>query len=176
MEQDLEGALGVACRFLAKRDRTAAETRRRLARDGFDEVVVDRVLAALGDQGYLDDVRYAQRFVEDRRNLDEWGAGRIRNRLLACGVAPEVVDEAVAREPEAEREAAIALLRRRMPRLARETRERDRALGLLLRRGYEPELARDAVLAHARESAASHDPVTETCVRLRRDQASTTIN
>ena len=45
--------------------------------------------------GYVDDARYAQRFAEDRRRLDGWGAERIEQRLRALGVEPDVVAAAV---------------------------------------------------------------------------------
>ena len=39
--------------------------------------MIDAVLGELCEQGYLDDARFAQRFAEDRRRLDGWGAERI---------------------------------------------------------------------------------------------------
>ena len=47
--------------------------------------------------------------------------------------------------------AAMALLRRRLRTAPRTDRDRERALGLLARRGYELELAYDAVRAFERE-------------------------
>ena len=46
-----------------------------------------RRVAELREQGYLDDARFAQRFAEDRRTLDAWGAERIERRLRDAGVA-----------------------------------------------------------------------------------------
>ena len=48
------------------------------------------------------------------------------------------------------REAAIELLRRRLSEPPRDDRGRERALGLLVRRGYDLELAYDAVRAFER--------------------------
>ena len=50
-----------------------------------------------------------------------------------------------------ELDRALQVLRQRFPNAPRGRRERERALGLLLRRGYEPELAIDALRAHARD-------------------------
>ena len=47
--------------------------------------------------------------------------------------------------------AALAVLRRRVRRPPQSDRDRERALGLLARRGYELELAYDAVRAFERE-------------------------
>ena len=48
-----------------------------------------------------------------------------------------------------ELEAALALLRRRVPQVPATPRERDRALGMLVRKGYELELAYDALRRYA---------------------------
>lgn len=145
----LQHALDLAYRHLARRDRTEIEVRRHLAARGIDQATAEQVVAELTAQRYLDDARYAHRFADDRRRLDQWGAERIEQRLLAAGIEPELVAAAVAdQDPDAELHAAIAVLRRRLPEPPRNARESDRALGLLLRRGYELELAHDAVRAY----------------------------
>ena len=58
------------------------------------------------------------------------------------------------REHAEELEAAIGVLRRRLPQpFAGDNRTRGRALGVLLRRGYDVELARDAIRAYERGAA-----------------------
>jgi regulatory protein len=151
----LQAALDISLRFLARRDRTEAETARRLRAAAVDVALADRVVRMLREDGYLDDARYARRFAEDRRSLDGWGSRRIEQALLARGVDRELVAAAVRRAPGDELEAALAVLRRRMPGGAADPRERDRALGLLLRRGYDYELACDAVRGHARAGRAA---------------------
>lgn len=147
----LEQALDLAYRHLAKRDRTEMEVRRHLEGRGVEAATIDAALTELERQGYVDDARYARRFAEDRRTLDAWGAERIEQRLLSVGIAPELVAAAVATQPpEAELEAAVALLRRRFPAPPEDDRARNRALGLLVRRGYDLELAHDAIRALAR--------------------------
>ena len=49
-----------------------------------------------------------------------------------------------------ELDTARVLLERRLPQAPRDDRERDRAWRLLVRRGYEPELAYEAVREHER--------------------------
>ena len=79
--------------------------------------------------GYLDDARYAQRFAEDRRRLDAWGAERIERRLVALGVAAGHRGGAVgARDGHDELTAAVELLGAASP-TAGDDRERERALG-----------------------------------------------
>ncbi len=150
----LQHALDLAYRFLGHRDRTVVEVRDRLTAEGVEPGVIDEAVDELRHQGYLDDARYAQRFVEDRRTIDAWGAERIERRLLAVGVDPTLVAAALDnRDAGEELEAALAVLRRRFPRAPADDRDRDRALGLLVRKGYELDLAYDAVRTFERDAA-----------------------
>ena len=141
-------ALDLAYRYLGQRDRTVAEMRRYLEGKRVDPAAITTTVAELREQGYLDDARYAHRFAEDRRALDDWGAERIERKLLAVGVDPDLVEAALAQQAsEDELAAAVALLRRRFPTPPANDRERNRALGVLVRKGYECELAHEAVRA-----------------------------
>ena len=111
------------------------------------------VVAELEEQGYLDDARYAELFAEDRRNLDDWGPGRIRRRLSALGVDRDLIEAAVGvRDRDDELAAALDLLARRFPDPPRDPRTHNRALAMLARKGFGVELAGDALRAHARSS------------------------
>jgi regulatory protein len=148
--EPVERARALAWRSLNKRDRTVDEVGGLLLGKRVEPAVADRVVTELIELGYLDDARYAERFAEDRRRLDGWGSDRIARRLRELGVDQEAIEAAVAaQDPEAELTAALELLRRRCPQPASTRTERDRALGILIRRGYAPELALDAVRRHA---------------------------
>ena len=151
----LENARALAWRALNKRDRTVDEVGGMLLGKRVEPAVADQVVTELIELGYLDDARYAERFAEDRRRLDGWGSDRIARRLRELGVDQEAIDAAVAaQDPEDELAAALELLRRRCPAPPTTRVERDRALGILVRRGYSPELALDAVRRHAGADAA----------------------
>lgn len=151
----LEQALVTAYRYLNQRERTQAEMRAHLEGKGIGSRDVERSIAALGEHGQLDDSRFARLFVQDKRELDEWGGDRIRQVLLSRGIDRDLVEEALAEHEQvagSELDRALALLRRRFPSPPQDRRERDRALGVLLRKGFEPELALDAIAAHSRDS------------------------
>jgi regulatory protein len=148
-ELRLQHALDLAFRYLTRRDRTVLEMRRYLEGKRVEPRAIDDVLAQLQHDGYLDDVRFARQFADDKRLLDEWGADRIERRLLALGVPHALVRDAVAtRDHGGELDAARALLERRFPALSDDPHEQRRALGVLVRKGYDHELAWDAVRAH----------------------------
>jgi regulatory protein len=149
-EVRLQHARDVAWTALNRRDHTVAELARVLARKRAEPAVIDAVVGELCEQGYLDDVRFAHRFAEDRRRLDGWGAERIAGRLRALGVEVDLIAAAVdEQDHEGELEAALALLRRRFPDPPATPRDCERALGMLVRKGYELELAHDAIRRHA---------------------------
>jgi regulatory protein len=152
----VERARGLAWRSLNKRDRTVNEVGGMLLGQRVEPAVADQVVTELIELGYLNDARYAERFAEDRRRLDVWGSDRIARRLRELGVDQESIEAAVAaQDPEEELTAALELLRRRCPAPPTTRAERDRALGILTRRGYAPELALDALRRH---SGAEPDP------------------
>ncbi len=149
-ELRLQHALDLAFGSLGRRERTVLEMRRYLEGKRVEPTTIDEALAHLQREGYLDDARFARQFADEKRLLEEWGGDRIERRLLALGVPGELVRDAVeARDRGGELDAAGALLRRRFPGLGGDPRERRRAYGVLVRKGYDAELAWDAIRAHA---------------------------
>jgi regulatory protein len=154
-EARLQHALDLSYRYLGFRDRTVLEIRRHLEAKRVEPDTIDQTVTELSEQGYLDDARFAQRFVEDRRTLDHWGNERIERKLLASGVDGDLVAAAlVAGEVtlgESQVEAALTILARRYRTPPETDRDREKALGFLVRKGYELEVAYDAIRAYNRD-------------------------
>jgi regulatory protein len=154
----MQKALEIGCAYVNQRERTVAEVRGQLERKGVPDSLADQALRTLSEQGLLDDARFARLYVADKRELEQWGADRIRRGLLARGIDRELAESALMGAPEhgggppaeSELERALALLRSRYPAPPADRRERERALGVLLRKGYETDLALDALHAYAR--------------------------
>jgi regulatory protein len=155
--ESLERLRQIALVYLGRRERTVAEMRHRLEREGADETAIDQVVSELTADLLLDDARYARLFVEDKRSLEGWGSERIERELRQRGVDRDLIGAALAPagDEESELDRALALLRRRFPDPPRDRRSRDRALGVLVRKGYESEVALDALSAHARGREAN---------------------
>lgn len=137
--------LSLALRALERKERTVAEMGSWLRARGVAEQESAEVIDHLVSTGVLDDVRYAQRYAEDKRALKRWGSERIRVALLDRGISPSDVEAAVANgSAEQEIEFAVELLQEQGKSLA-DALERQRALGILLRRGYESEVAYEAI-------------------------------
>src|SRR5262245_58880858 len=135
----------LALEALSRKERTESELRGWLAERGVEEGEAEEVIALLAEAGAIDDASFARRYAEDKRQLAGWGPERIARALEARGVARQHVEEALAGEDEAAQlDRAVALLADRGVASASE-RDRERALGLLVRRGYSLELAYEAV-------------------------------
>ncbi len=147
-----ERALALAYSYLNRRERTVAELRAYLAGREVAEATIEAAVAELSELGYLDDARYARMFAEDKRSLEGWGSERIRRALREHGVERELAEQALAGEDaDDELGRALELLRRRFPQPPGDRRARDRALGMMIRKGYDGELALEALAAYARE-------------------------
>jgi regulatory protein len=153
---ETERAIDIAYRAVARREHTVAELRTRLERRRVEPTAIDAAVAELTGAGFLDDARYAIRFAEDKRELEHWGADRIARELGRRGVAADLIDAALCdRTRQAELETAVMLLEQRFPTPPRDDRGRNRAWQLLVRRGYAPEVAYDAVRALEHRSRAA---------------------
>jgi regulatory protein len=155
-EARLQKGLALSYAYINRRERTEAELGAYLERKGIDAQIAAECLQELIELRYVDDRRYALMFVHDKRELEGWGSERIRRGLADRGIDRTAIEAALAEHEaewsagETELDRAVGLLARRFPEPPRERRERDRALGVLIRKGFDSELALDALTAYAR--------------------------
>ena len=147
----MQEALERAFRFIAKRERTVSQVSARLERDGISRKVISEVVAQMVSDGYLSDQRFAALYAEDRRAIDGWGNERIITNLREAGISAEIIESVVGSRDHADQVGdAIRVLDQRIGAKPSDERERERALGMLARRGYSLEIAYDAVRAFER--------------------------
>jgi regulatory protein len=138
-------AFEVGLAALQRKERTAHEVALWLKRRGFDLEEIELALRRLFEAGALDDERFARRYAEDKRDLSGWGAERIREALAARGVPSETVEAVMAADSYGDQlERAREILMRRGRPLTGNA-DRQRALDYLARRGYDYEIAYEAV-------------------------------
>jgi regulatory protein len=155
-QSETERAIDLAYKAVARRERTVAELRTVLERRRVEPAAIDAAVEELSSSGFLDDARYALRFADDKRELAQWGSERIARELTRRGVAADLIETALRnRTAQAELDTALTLLEQRFPAAPADDRERDRAWRLLVRRGYAPELAYEAVRALDRHPRAA---------------------
>jgi regulatory protein len=148
-----EKAFERALEALALRERTTAELAAWLGKRGFERAEIEDAVDRLVASGAIDDERFAAEFAADKRELRGWGPDRIREALYERGLDQGLIEAAVSGETAAQQfDRAIELLERRGEAVFDE-RSRARALAYLARRGYDSDLAYDAVRAVERRAA-----------------------
>jgi regulatory protein len=140
-----EDAFETALRALDRKERTAHEVAVWLKGRGFGLEEIEAALTRLLESGVVDDERFAHAYAEDKRALAGWGAERIREALIARGVPSDVVEAVLTSESYGEQleRARAVLIRRGRPLVG--NADRQRALEYLTRRGYDYEIAYEAV-------------------------------
>jgi regulatory protein len=103
---------------------------------GFDPMLVERVVDQFQDRDYLDDVAFTRYWIEQRQTHRPRGARALRHELLQKGVAPSLIDEAVAEVDE--KDAALRAVERKTDRWAKLPKQqfRRKISGYLERRGF----------------------------------------
>jgi regulatory protein len=140
-----DDAYELALRALNRNERSEAELDAWLAHRGVGQAERAEVLALLAEAGAVDDERFARRFAEDKRELAGWGPDRIAESLAKRGISQELIDAALAAETDDELAGRAAELLVRSGAEVTGERGRQRALGLLVRRGFPLEIAYDAI-------------------------------
>lgn len=135
----LQSAYDRALRFLSYRPRSADEVRRHLERNAVAKVVVAVVIERLNERGYLDDLAFAQFWLENRNRFKPIAPRALRYELRQKGVDDAIV-ESVLSEVDVE-EAAYRAAQSRVTRYRGSTRQvfRSKLYGLLRRRGFDSE-------------------------------------
>lgn len=142
----------LAYRAISTRERTVAEVRAFLERKELETASLDYALAELAEAGVVDDARFARLFVEDKRQIERWGKERIGRELDRRGIAADLIEAATAdQDRDVELQAALELLEEKVAP-PQGDRERDKAWRMLVRKGYEPELAYEAVRVRTGQS------------------------
>lgn len=150
---DPEQAFEIAGRFLGTRPRSRWEVGQRLRRAGADEAVIAATLDRLSSVGLVDDLAFAQWWVEQRDRHAPRGRMALEGELRAKRVPHDVIEALRAemaeegRDAEVER-AAAALDRHLRGRPVPDDPRALQRLGMFLtRRGFDPTTARAVLRA-----------------------------
>lgn len=84
-------------KFCAYQDRSVYETRLKIRSLKIQEMNEDQLIDRLIADKFLDDVRFAQHFVQGKMNAKGWGVAKIKQGLFQKGI-PESIIKEVLRE------------------------------------------------------------------------------
>ena len=128
--------------------------RKALQRLEFDAESAEQVVAALVDEGFVDDRRYAAAFAREKSALSGWGPVKIRSALLARGVSREAVLEALeAVDPDRAAARLEKVLEAKWRTLRDDPQGRLKLIRFALSRGYDYEPVKPLIERLTRPSA-----------------------
>ncbi len=149
MEKTVKRGRQYALRLLTIKDRTTNELADRLRRKGFNEDVIDNVIAEMQDLGYVDDKKYAMHFAQLRATCNKFGPYRIRIELEKRGISKDMAEDTVMRIFQEGREEANALEVAKQWIARKGIDDREKALrrlyAYLARRGFAPDIVRKTI-------------------------------
>ena len=139
--------------LLRSMDRTEAQLRERLSRDGYPGVITDRAIAYASSFHYIDDRRYAENYI--RQQSGKKSRRQILYALMQKGIRKELVSEIMesffseadgSEDPDASVIRSLARKRHFDPDTADEDQSR-RFIQYLMRRGFRLPEIREALSA-----------------------------
>ena len=147
-----EQARDLCLRLLTVRARTRAELEGQLTKRGYPDDVSNRVLDRLTQVGLIDDVDFAEQWVQSRRANAGKGKRALAAELRNKGVDNDVITTVLADiDAGAERQRAEQLVRDKLRREkfvdGDDAKIARRLVGMLARRGYSQTMAFDVVKA-----------------------------
>lgn len=142
-----------AIRHIGISRKSSGQVRQYLNRHFDDPDLVEATIAALAEEGYVDDQRVGRRILRDRQSGKTESKAALRNRMVRQGV-PESIAKQLSDESADDQDTAARLLRQKfgrdLERIRQEPMDEKRRLIMkmsrfLMSRGYSPEIVRKTV-------------------------------
>lgn len=135
--------------YLSYRMRTRLEMKRYLLKKEYTEAAIDRILNRLEGEKLLNDAEFAMAFVRTRMRLSTKGPQMVKKELNELGVKKDIIEEALQQySMDKQLENAEKYLSKKTgsSKTRRSKREEeDRALRLLMQRGYSHEINKEVL-------------------------------
>jgi len=132
----LHRCFNAAVLYLSYRPRSEPELRERLHRRGFNGDSVEAVITRLKEQGFVDDVAFAQFWRDNRESFSPRSQWLTKLELRRKGVAEDIIDQVVAAIDDEESAYQAALRKARSLPQSDYQRFRRRLGEHLKRRGF----------------------------------------
>ena len=136
-----------ALKVVGFKDRTEKEIREKLTQKGYDEITIEDETQFLKNYGFINDSRYAERFINDAINLKKWGKARIKTELLRKGIEREIIENTIEDAfLEIDDDRLLLEMQRRFQNSDfSNIKERTRIFNFYLRRGFSPDEIKGAM-------------------------------
>ena len=136
-----------ALRLIAFKDRTKKELLSKLKEKNYEEIQIEETVEFLICYGYINDKKYAEKFVIDAINLKKWGKQRIESELLRRGISKDIIRRAIESFcPQDMRESLTEQMKSRYENAdLSDIKERTRIFNYYARRGFSCEEIKGAL-------------------------------
>ncbi|GIP33145.1 regulatory protein RecX [Paenibacillus sp. J2TS4] len=146
-EDEYHQAYLYSIRMIGRRPHSIKEVKEKLATKGYDVRTADAVTAKLKEQGYVNDLQFAQMWADHRVRLQKKGIRWVRHELQQKGISKDKIETALAGlDSEAEWGGALQLAEKkwRQTKGARLDKRR-KVTAYLLRRGFSSSVVKKAL-------------------------------
>lgn len=106
-EQGYEAYLEKARYWCAREERSTAETKRKLKQLGMSPAEVEKAVAWLIKDNYLNEERFARAYAEGHVRIKGWGPQKIRAGLFARGVDGDLIHRVLTEIEDSEWHEAL---------------------------------------------------------------------
>lgn len=120
--------------YLALRMRSQWELTDYLRRKEYDSPTIETILNRLSEYGYLDDKKFAQAWIDNRKLLKPTSLRRLQQELQQKHVSRDVIGEVMAEQDIDEQAMLHQLIERK--RLQSRYQDQQKLIAYLLRQGY----------------------------------------
>lgn len=140
LNEEKKRAKDRALNFLSYRDRSEKEIRTKLKDVGYEEKIIDWVIAELKRLKFLDDQRFAHSFAQSQMIIRPMGEYFLKRELKQKGLDAELIEQTVEKVYEEKDQVSVALelAQQRKKRYANVDvmKAKKRVSDFLLRRGF----------------------------------------
>ena len=120
--------------LIARRMRSEWELRDYLKRKDYDEATIQQIVNTLSDKGYVDDYKFAEAWVRNRRLLKATSKLRLRQELRQKRVPDDIISQALEADETPEQDVLKELIERK--RQQTRYQDKDKLMQYLLRQGF----------------------------------------
>lgn len=120
----------------------------KLKEKGYDLDLINNAIEKLKKQGYLDDQRFSEMYINSKINESKYGKRKIKEKLYEKGIAREIIDEklkVLSNEDELQRAISLGLKKLKSLNEADKQKRSMKLINHLISKGFEYGIVRQAV-------------------------------
>lgn len=140
LSEERKSAKDRALKFLSYRDRSEKEIKTKLKDIGYEDDIIDWVIAELKRLKFIDDERFAQSYAQTQMITRPMGEYYLRRELKKKGLNAELIEQTVEKVYDERDQFSVALelaqQRKKRYRNIEEIKAKKRISDFLLRRGF----------------------------------------